>query len=95
MNSTAEEKYLSGRDADELLSAEYTGQNYRDDHIIAEKVDMLICEILFLDKNSETYEQDKDAYYEQGIALIDAIYGNTLSRKKRNCWKMLISKMKR
>lgn len=80
--SIAEEEYLPGRDADELLSPGYTVQNYREDHVIAKKVDGIICEMLFLDKNSETYQQDKDAYYEQGLALIDVIYGNTLSKEK-------------
>ena len=73
-----DEKYYPGRDGQEVLSPGYTVQNYRDDHALADRIEALIQQIA-----QESDPGQKQAYYEQALALAEQIYGQTLKGTER------------
>lgn len=73
-----DEKYYPGRDGSEELSPGYTIQNYRDDHALADRIEVLIGQI-----SQETDRGQQEAYYEQALALAEQIYGQTLKGTQR------------
>ena len=74
---------MPGRSDDEVLSPGYTVGNYRADHSIADKVDGIINLMNALDKNNEKFKSEADKLYNEGQALVQSIYGNTLKTQKR------------
>lgn len=76
--STGDEKYLPGRSDDELLSDGYTVGDYRSDYALVDEIDAIAIQI----------EQGTDMnviedLYQQGLAIIESIYGNNATAKAR------------
>ena len=82
-HDTSNAEYMPGRSDDEVLSPGYTVGNYRTDHSIADKVDGIINLMNALDKNNEKFKSEADKLYNEGQALVQSIYGNTLKTQKR------------
>ena len=73
-----DEKYYPGRDGSEEISPGYTVQNYRDDHELADRIEALIGQI-----SGEADPGQREAYYEEALALAEQIYGQTMKGAQR------------
>jgi len=72
------EDYLPGRPDDEVLSEGYTVRNYREDHMLADRVEEILYDMSRLDPAAEHYEEDRQKLYEAAESLIGQIYSQKL-----------------
>ena len=76
--STGDEKYLPGRSDDELLSSGYTVGDYRSDYALVDEVDAIAIQI-----EQTTDMNTIESLYQQGLAIIETIYGNNATAKAK------------
>lgn len=76
--STGDEKYLPGRSDDEILSGGYTVGDYRSDYALVDEVDAIAIQI-----EQATDMNTVESLYQQGLAVIETIYGNNATAKAK------------
>lgn len=81
----AYEKYLPWMDENDILSDGYTVKDYREDYTLRDRVQDIADRMMYdLDPSDAQYESKVESLYDQGMNLVNQIYGNTAGNEAKS-----------